>query len=219
MLVFHAQLAAEGDLIARRNMLARQVEAMLENVLRPSALFIFEQRLYQERKSRGELPPERLAHLWLETQKELFGPAVNLGVEGAGAFWMDAPSFIHAPFDSSARALGSLGGYLLYDLYAKAADQGAFVQKYTEMLAAGGGINFDTALAGFGLDTADTQLWKRALAVIGGQIDALAELDQRIEAIRKKHNAFKESGSDISRPPPLKPENPGDKNNPQGPAP
>src|SRR3546814_6648927 len=56
-------------------MLASKVEDMLNTVVRQIAMHQFETRVHAERRD-GELLPERLGEIWLETQRESLGPAI-----------------------------------------------------------------------------------------------------------------------------------------------
>lgn len=195
MLAFRELLDRETDLTARRNMLAQKVEDMLNTVVRQTAFFTFEQQLHAERREKGELSPDRIAEIWLQTQKDSLGPAVNLDVEGAQNLWMPIPHFIHTPFYVYAYAFGDCLVNALYDTYSKADDKADFAQKYTDLLKAGGTKRHDTAVAEFGLDTNDPQFWKKGLSVIERYIDELVALDDTLEAEKKNAKAFNDAAS------------------------
>ncbi|MBI1214486.1 MAG: M3 family oligoendopeptidase [Alphaproteobacteria bacterium] len=180
MLTFRALLDAESDPVTRRNMLAGKVEDMLNTVTRQTAFFTFEQKLHEERRTKGELSPERLGVLWLETQRESLGPSVNLDVAGAENLWAAVPHFIHTPFYVYAYAFGDCLVGALYDTYEKSADKKDFAKKYTDLLKAGGTKRHEDALAPFGLDTGDKDFWKKGMAVITRYIDEIEALDRQI---------------------------------------
>ncbi len=198
MIVFRELLSREDDLLARRNMLAEKVEGMLNTVNRQTAFFTFEQKVHEERREKGELSPERIADIWQQTQKDSLGPAVNLDVPGAENFWMYVPHFIHTPFYVYAYAFGDCLVNALYDEYTKAPDKRAFVDKYEDMLKAGGTRRHEVALAEFGFDTTDPQFWKKGLAVIERYIDEVEQIDRRIDAIHKTHQDFKNAAGEVS---------------------
>ncbi|HYD18956.1 MAG TPA: M3 family oligoendopeptidase [Patescibacteria group bacterium] len=198
MIVFRELLSREDDLVARRNMVAQKVEDMLNTVNRQTAFFVFEQRLHAERRDKGELSPERIGELWLDTQKESLGPSVNLDVPGAQHFWMDVPHFIHTPFYTYAYAFGDCLVNALYDEYSKAVDKPAFVAKYEDLLKAGGTKTHEAALAEFGFDPSDAGFWKKGLSVIERYIDEVEQLDKRIDAIHKMHQDFKNAVGEVS---------------------
>lgn len=180
MLTFRALLEAETDALARRNLIASKVEDMLNTVVRQTAFFIFEQRLHGERREKGELSADRIGEIWLQTQRESLGAAVNLDVKGAENMWAGVPHFVHTPFYVYAYAFGDTLVNALYDAYDAAADKKEFADKYTAMLEAGGTKRHETALAPFGFDTGDAQFWKKGLGVISRYIDDIERLDKLI---------------------------------------
>jgi len=198
MIVFRELLSREDDLVARRNMVAQKVEDMLNTVNRQAAFFTFEQKLHEERREKGELSPERISDIWQQTQKDSLGPAVNLDIAGAENFWMYVPHFIHTPFYVYAYSFGDCMVNALYDEYTKAPNKQEFVEKYEDMLKAGGTRRHEVALAEFGFDTTDPQFWKKGLAVIERYIDEVEQLDRRIDAIHKTHQDFKNAAGEVS---------------------
>lgn len=202
MLAFKELLSAEEDLIAKRALIAAKVEDMLNTVARQTAFFTFEKKVHEERRDKGELPPARINDIWLETQKESLGPAVNMDVAGAENLWMSIPHFIHSPFYVYAYAFGDCLVNALFDEYEKAVDKTAFVEKYITLLQAGGTRRHDAALAEFGLDCSDPKFWKKGLSVIERYIDQLEALDVKIEQILAAKGEFKQAANDIANPPP-----------------
>lgn len=173
MLTFRAMLRAETDPKRRKVMLATKVEDMLNTVVRQMAFHEFETRLHDERRE-GELLPERIGELWLETQRESLGPVFTLDEEYQ-YYWAYIPHFIHVPFYVYAYAFGDCLVNSLYAVY-EAAPEG-FAERYLEMLAAGGTKRHRELLAPFGLDAADPAFWHKGLDVISRFIDELEALD------------------------------------------
>ena len=62
-----------------------------------------------------------------------------------------------------------------YGLYQEA--HPGFVQKYFEMLKAGGSMHHSELLAPFGLDASSPEFWHKGLNVIAGMIDELEAMD------------------------------------------
>ncbi|MGB8273837.1 MAG: M3 family oligoendopeptidase [Alphaproteobacteria bacterium] len=173
MLTFRALLERERAGKRRRVMLATKVEDMLNTVVRQVAMFEFERRVHAERRE-GEVTAGRLGEIWLETQRESLGPAVNAAGDYRH-FWAYIPHFIHSPFYVYAYAFGDCLVNSLYSVY-----QGApagFVEKYLAMLRAGGTLRHKELLAPFGLDASDPAFWGRGLSVIAGLIDELEGLE------------------------------------------
>ena len=169
MLTFQAMLRAETAPGRRKVMLASKVEDMLNTVVRQIAMHRFETRVHDERRG-GELLPERLGEIWLETQRESLGPALVFEAE-YGHYWAYIPHFIHVPFYVYAYAFGDCLVNSLYAVYQGAGE--GFSEKYLEMLRAGGTKRHKELLAPFGLDASDPGFWSKGLDMIAGFIDEL----------------------------------------------
>ena len=173
MLTFRALLGAEADPKRRKVMLAAKVEDMLNTVVRQIAMHGFETRVHDERRE-GELLPERLGAIWMETQAESLGPALRFE-EDYRHYWAYIPHFIHAPFYVYAYAFGDC---LVNSLYAVYQGAGAgFAEKYLDMLKAGGTKRHKELLAPFGLDASKPEFWTQGLDVIAGFIDELEGME------------------------------------------
>ena len=173
MLTFRALLKVEGDKTRRKVMLAGKVEDMLNTVVRQIAMHGFETRIHDERRT-GELLPDRIGEIWLETQRESLGPALRFEDEYRH-YWAYIPHFVHSPFYVYAYAFGDCLVNSLYAVYENASD--GFAEKYLDMLRAGGSKRHKELLAPFGLDASDPEFWGRGLDVIAGFIDELGAMD------------------------------------------
>lgn len=169
MLTFRAVLDAETDPAQRRLMIASKVEDMLNTVVRQIAFYQFEQRLHDERRG-SELLPERIGEIWLEVQTASLGPAFSFTPDYS-VFWAYVPHFVHSPFYVYAYAFGDCLVNALYAVYQSGHPR--FVEKYLNMLKAGGTLRHKELLAPFGLDASDPAFWRRGLDVIAGFIDEL----------------------------------------------
>ncbi len=172
MLTFRSLLANTREPAMRKALLAQKAEDMINTVVRQIAFYSFERKVHMERRS-GELTPERLGEIWLEIQAESLGPAIKCG-EGYEAFWCYIPHFIHAPFYVYAYAFGDCLVNSLYAVYEESPD--GFVEKYFDMLKAGGSKHHSELLKPFGLDAADPEFWHKGLGVVERLIDELETL-------------------------------------------
>jgi oligoendopeptidase F len=172
MLTFRALLASAEDARERKALLAQKVEDMINTVVRQTAFYSFERRVHEERRA-GELTSERLGQIWLEVQGESLGPAIELG-EGYDTYWCYVPHFIRAPFYVYAYAFGDCLVNSLYGLYQEA--HPGFVEKYLDMLEAGGSKHHSELLAPFGLDASQREFWRKGLGVIEAMIDELERM-------------------------------------------
>ncbi len=169
MLAFRSMLDAETNPLRRRILLAGKVEDMLNTVVRQIAFHEYETRVHGERRN-GELAPERLGEIWMETQRASLGPVFNFDNDYR-IMWAYIPHFIHVPFYVYAYAFGDC---LVNALYAVFNDgHPDFQAKYLDMLAQGGAKRHGELLAPFGLDASNPDFWKKGLDVISGFIDEL----------------------------------------------
>jgi len=174
MLTFKALLKETHDPKERKALIAGKVEDMLNTVVRQIAFYTFERKLHEARRQ-GELTPDQLGAIWLETQTESLGPAIELK-PGYEVFWAYVPHFIHSPFYVYAYAFGDCLVNSLYGLYEEA--HPGFVAKYFDMLKAGGSKHHSQLLAPFGLDATQPEFWQKGLRVIEGMIDELDAADR-----------------------------------------
>lgn len=176
MLTFKALLRETKDARERKAMIAGKVEDMLNTVVRQIAFYTFERKLHEARRN-GELTPDQIGEIWFETQSESLGPAIELK-PGYEVFWAYIPHFVHSPFYVYAYAFGDCLVNSLYGLYEEAHPD--FVNKYFDMLKAGGSKHHSELLAPFGLDASNPEFWNKGLKVIEGMIDELEAAEQSV---------------------------------------
>lgn len=169
MLTFRSLLDRETKPARRKAMLASKVEDMLNTVVRQIAFYEFEVRVHTERQ-KGELTADRICEIWMDVQHESLGPAIRYHDEYK-YFWTYIPHFIHSPFYVYAYAFGDCLVNSLYARYQESEE--GFVQRYLDMLRAGGTLHHTDLLAPFDLDASDPKFWATGLNVISGLIDEL----------------------------------------------
>lgn len=172
MLTFQSLLANESDPTQRKILLAGKVEDMLNTVVRQIAMHCFETEAHAAR-SNGELTPDMLGDIWIKTQTESFGDAIQLD-DNYRNFWAYIPHFIHVPFYVYAYAFGDCLVNSLYAVYQQS--ETGFAEKYLDMLRAGGSKRHQDLLAPFDLNAADPTFWQQGLSMISGFIDELEQL-------------------------------------------
>ena len=173
MLTFRSLLNQTSDPKTRKILLAGKVEDMLNTVVRQIAFYCFERDVHLARRD-GELTPDQLGEIWIKTQKEALGEAIEFG-PGYENFWAYIPHFIHSPFYVYAYAFGDCLVNSLYARYLEAED--GFQQKYFEMLRAGGTKHHSELLQPFGLDATDPGFWGKGLGMLEGFIDELEQME------------------------------------------
>ncbi|PVM90932.1 M3 family oligoendopeptidase [Caulobacter endophyticus] len=149
------RLLAEAAPADRKGLLAGKIEDGLNTVVRQIAFHRFERRFHAARQD-GELSPDQIGALWMETMAESLGPAVVLN-EGYEHYWAYVSHFVHAPFYVYAYAFGDL---LVRGLMEKRReDPQGFAPLYEDLLAAGGARTYVEALKPFGLNPRDKAFW------------------------------------------------------------
>jgi oligoendopeptidase F len=176
MLTFRTILERADSRAKRRSLLAGKVEDMLNTVVRQVSFYEFERQVHEERRS-GELLPDRIGDIWMDTQKESLGPAFRFDAEYRH-YWAYIPHFIHTPFYVYAYAFGDCLVNALYDVFQDG--HPGFQAKYQKMLSAGGTLRHKELLAPFGLDASAPAFWHRGLSVISRFIDELETDDGKV---------------------------------------
>lgn len=165
-LVFERLLAGASKQ-ERLGLLAGKIEDGLNTVVRQIAFHRFETRFHALR-AEGELAPDDIAALWLETMAESLGPAVKLN-PGYEHYWAYVSHFVHAPFYVYAYAFGDL---LVRGLMEKRReDPAAFAPLYEDLLAAGGTRTYVEALKPFGLNPREKAFWAAGMSQLERLVD------------------------------------------------
>jgi oligoendopeptidase F len=162
-LIFASLLDASPTPAARLALLAANIEDSIATVFRQIAMNQFEDRVHTRRREEGELSVAHFSDLWLETQRELFGDAVEV-TDGYRSWWSYIPHFINTPGYVYAYAFGQLLALSVYERYL---EEGAgFEQRYIDLLAAGGSRSPEELGAIVGIDLADPGFWDSGLDLI-----------------------------------------------------
>ena len=167
-LVFRRLLDAARTPASRLSLLAENIEGSIATVFRQTAMNRFEHLVHTARREEGELSVERFGDLWQHSQEEMLGDAVEV-TEGYRSWWSYVPHFIGTPGYVYAYAYGQLLALSVYGRYLEEGE--GFVERYLEMLAAGGSRSPEELAAIAGLDLADPGFWRRGLELVRGQLE------------------------------------------------
>jgi oligoendopeptidase F len=168
-IVLERLLERAPDAGERLSLLAGSLDGAVAAVFRQVAMNRFEHAMHAERRERGELPVDRFAELWLETQADLLGDAVELH-DDYGIWWSYIPHFVDTPGYVYAYAYGNL---LALSVYRRYEERGAdFVGSYLELLRAGGSAPPEELGRIVGVDLADPGFWSSGLDLIERQLEA-----------------------------------------------
>lgn len=161
---------------------------MLLNSLQQLSYYDFEMKVHEARK-KGELSVEEISDIWLQTQKDFFGPSVETDKYDR-YYWMVVPHFFDSPFYvySYSFAQNLVSG--LYQAYKTAEAEGPeardeFVENYIELLETGITRNVYEMTSPFDLDPETPEFWEKGLSLIDKYLTVLEKMDEEPKAVPK----------------------------------
>ncbi len=163
LLVFNSQLAMLSDERERHAFICQKLESIFATVFRQTAMNRFEHMMHEGRRKYGELSSEQLSEYWLASQRAMFGDTVHLSAD-YGLWWSYIPHFLSTPGYVYSYAFGELLVLALYGIYRR--EGTPFVDKYFELLAAGGSRSPYELLQPFGINLDSPEFWQTGLDVI-----------------------------------------------------
>ena len=163
LLVFKAQVGLIASPEARRAFVCQKLESIFATVFRQVAMHRFEAAVHEHRREQGELSAEQFGELWLATQRPMFADTLTLR-DDYRLWWAYIPHFLATPGYVYAYAFGEL---LVLALYARFLAEGpGFVDRYLDLLRAGGSRSPQELLAPFAIDLNDPAFWHGGLDII-----------------------------------------------------
>ena len=175
-LTFKVLLAAEDDPRGRLDLLTRRIEDAIATVFRQIAMNRFEERIHTERRTAGEIAPDRFGELWLETQGAVFGNAVE--TDGYRSWWSYVGHFAAVPGYVYAYAYGFLFALSVFRAWEREGD--ALVEPYLDLLRAGGSRPPEELARMVGLDLTDPAIWSAGLDALEDEIDEAERLAESL---------------------------------------
>jgi oligoendopeptidase F len=136
----------------------------------------FEDAVHTARRDQGELAPERLEELWLESQRQLFGDSVS--IDGYGTWWSYIPHFMGSPGYVYAYAYGFLFALSIFRKYEIEGD--SLVEPYFDVLRAGGSKPPEELAEIVGLDLTDPGIWASGIDALAVELDEAEALATEI---------------------------------------
>ena len=170
LLVFNSQLELLSDKREIRAFICQKLESIFATVFRQTAMNRFEERMHSSRRQEGELSSERFGHHWMKTQQAMFGDSVTL-TEDYSIWWSYIPHFLSTPGYVYSYAFGELLVLALYGMYLNEGQ--SFVEKYIELLSAGGSATPYELLKPFDIDLDDPSFWQMGLRVIEDMLERI----------------------------------------------
>ena len=190
MVVFEELLRTEKDPARKKKLLMDKTEGMILNGLQQLSYYDFEMRVHDERK-KGELTAEQISDIWVATQKEFFGPAVQTD-EYDRYYWMVVPHFYDSPFYVYSYSFAQILVSGLYQVSKAAEKEGQaakeeFVENYIGLLETGITRNFYEMFQAFDLDPETPEFWQHGLSLMDKYLTELEKLDEQpnVKALAK----------------------------------
>jgi len=167
-IVLNALLERAPNATERLSLLAGSLDGAVGAVFRQVAMNRFEDGVHTARREDGELPPDRFSEIWLATQSELLGDAVDLD-DDYGVWWSYIPHFVDTPGYVYAYAYGHLLALSVYNHYLEQGQD--FVPAYLDLLRAGGSRPPEELGRIVGVDLSDPGFWSSGLDLIERQLE------------------------------------------------
>jgi oligoendopeptidase F len=158
----------------RLAIIGRSIDNALAPVHWQIAFNRFEDAAHTARRAEGELSPETLGALYAQAMRDYYGEAVQ-PTPGSERCWSIIPHFF---FDTPGYVYGYAFGQLLaLAAYARYQETGKpFVNRYLEMLAAGGSRDPQTLGEMIGFDLRDPGFWNLGLDLIDNRLHEAEKL-------------------------------------------
>jgi oligoendopeptidase F len=182
MLVFEEMLNAEKDPARKKQLLMEKTEGMMLNSLQQLSYYDFEMKVHEARK-KGELDAEKISDIWVQTQKDYFGPAVKMDNLDR-YYWMQVPHFFDSPFYVYSYSFAQILVSGLYQSYKAAEKEGQaakeeFVENYISLLETGITRNFYEMFKPFDLDPETPEFWQNGLSLMDKYMTELEKMDDK----------------------------------------
>ncbi len=171
-LTFKRQLSTVDDPRGRLDLLTGRLEDAFATTFRQISMNRFEHAVHTERRGTGELAPERIGELWLESQETLFGESV--GTDGYKSWWSYIPHFMSTPGYVYAYTYGYLFALTIFRRYEQERD--ALVEPYLELLRLGGSRSPVELAKVVGLDLTDPSIWSTGIDALADDVDEAERL-------------------------------------------
>ena len=162
MLVFE-KLVAGASTKDKLALYAEKIEGIFATVFRQAAMYQFEMRIHDARRTQGELASEQFGEIWQEELQSMFGDSVKLGDQHK-CWWMYVSHFTAVPFYVYAYSFGEL---LVLSLYEMAKKQGpSFADDYVRVLRLGGSKTPAELMAMLNVDLQSEEFWRGGFAAM-----------------------------------------------------
>lgn len=163
-------------------LLDQKIMSAVQTVMMQITYDDFEQQVHERVKNGETLTPEDYGQIWKACSKKRLGDTVADDPKDKGNGWLLVSHLFDSPFYVHSYALANLLVFSLYQQYGQG-DKTEFMQKYTQLLEAGGTEHHDVALKqrfGDQFDLTNPQFWEGGLNVIKDMVDHYEALASKV---------------------------------------
>lgn len=155
--------------------LEKRLDDTFSTIFRQVQYVLFEKRCHETILSGKELTYEDFNKIWREEQIKMSGDCIEYDVsENEESGWSTIPHIFVSPFYCYSYVFGNLLTFALYEKYKK--EGKSFVEKYKNILRAGGSkIPYDLLIEN-GIDIKSEEHYKSGLKVVSDMVDEFERL-------------------------------------------
>lgn len=172
-LVFEKIFNDLKDKKLKTNLLAAKIQNGFATVFRQNDFYIFESKLHELRREKGELSTDEIGNLYQETLQKSFGKSLTLS-DYHKNLWMPILHFYHYNFYVFTYCFGDLLALSLFNLYKTGKKD--FVKNYIKALSLGGSQNPNDILKTVGLNIESKSFWENGLDLIEKEVEEFTKL-------------------------------------------
>jgi oligoendopeptidase F len=152
---------------------------MFATIFRQTSMYLFEDLVQEHYRREGELSNDQFNKYWIKTQKDMYGDSIDLMEDEYKYWWSYIPHFIHTPGYVYAYSFGELLVLALYEMYERS-NKNSFIEKYFNLLSAGGSNYPQELLKEFEIDLKNPNFWQKGINIINKTIEKAEDLYEEI---------------------------------------
>lgn len=137
-LMFEILLEKEQDKIIRNKLIFNRLDDIFSTIFRQVSYVLFEKRCHESFQKNEPLTYDDFNLMWAEETSKFFGQNINLDKDLIKHGWSSIPHIFHTPFYCYTYAFGNIISLNLYQTYKKSENKNEFIEKYHQLLSAGG---------------------------------------------------------------------------------
>ncbi len=137
-LMFETLLEITEDKEEKRKLIYNRLTDIFGTIFRQVAYVLFEKRCHESFQRNEPLTYDDYNNMWFEEIEKFMGSHINLNKDIMKHGWSSIPHIFHTPFYCYTYAFGNIISLNLYQRYKDTENKAEFIEKYHELLSAGG---------------------------------------------------------------------------------